>query len=137
VPPKLVETLGRLGSVPSAAIYHEVLRLLGGSLSIVPFIRSNADDRLDAADAVEAELASWVLSHQTSPDAEILAVWMADRVGAKLKVTDFATHVGDLWYPSMDDVLLVADDHDYLKVLILDHEEIFTYSRMEKEALRA
>lgn len=135
MPPKLAQALDRLGALASNSVYDMALELLGGSLSAVQSIRSNATDRLDVSDAAESDMATWLLSHHTSPGVEILAVWLADRVGAKMKAADFAGHVGDLWYPSMDDVLLLTDDHEFLRILVLDHEELFTYSRMEKQTL--
>jgi hypothetical protein len=43
----------------------------------------------------------------------------------------FATNVGDLWFPAMDDIACVLYSADQLLILVLDHEELITLSRLE------
>jgi hypothetical protein len=42
----------------------------------------------------------------------------------------FAANTGDLWFPAMDDLACVLSSAGQLLVLVLDHEELITPSRL-------
>jgi hypothetical protein len=42
----------------------------------------------------------------------------------------FVTNFDDLWFPAMDDVVVLLDSGGALHVLVLDHEERITFSRV-------
>jgi hypothetical protein len=42
----------------------------------------------------------------------------------------FAANASDLWFPAMDDMACVLHSADQLLVLVFDHEELITLSRL-------
>ena len=44
----------------------------------------------------------------------------------------FAANVDDLWFPAMDDIVCVSPSGNQLVVLVLDHEELITFSTVNQ-----
>jgi hypothetical protein len=59
------------------------------------------------------------------------AAWIADRVGARMSFETFVANIDSLWFPARDDVVCVLAAADDLMVLVVDHEELITLSRVD------
>ena len=57
--------------------------------------------------------------------------WIADRLGARIGFETFVANIGSLWFPARDDVVCVLAADDGLMVLVVDHEELITLSRVD------
>ncbi|WP_370948816.1 hypothetical protein AB5J62_15010 [Amycolatopsis sp. cg5] len=124
MPPRLTSTLSSLGVEADRDTLAAVQAELGGSFAALTEIRSQCTAELDAGELEPAELTDWLLAQ--IPESAVRVAWVADGVGATMSFTRFAENVDDLWYPAIDDIVIVDDTH---AVLVLDHEERFTFTR--------
>jgi hypothetical protein len=124
MPPGLITTLNAIGIEPDRERFADVENRLGSFAALVK-IRSRCSAEIDAADLGPSELKDWLLAR--IPESEVVIAWVADRVGARMNLTLFADNVDDLWYPSMDDVVIMDDAQG---ILVLGHEERFTFTRL-------
>ncbi|MFH8625742.1 hypothetical protein ACH4A8_28300 [Streptomyces vietnamensis] len=127
MPPKLHATLGALGVVPDPAVLARVLLLLGGDWGELPRIRRDARFDVDVSeageDALRGVLASWV----SPSEGSLLVAWPADRVGVAMAAAQLAGAIGELWYPAVDDLVVVQERRSgQCLVVVLDHEERLT-----------
>jgi len=131
MPPNLPAVLTSLGARPSREAFDDVTALLGGSLSPLAGIRRNRLAEVDASEFSSQEVMEWLVGLPINPDADVRVAWAADRTGARMKFATFAGRVSDLWFPAMDDVLVLAESDATVDVLVLDHEERLTFSRID------
>jgi hypothetical protein len=59
---------------------------------------------------------------------QVTVAWPAEATAMRMRFDQFADHFDDLWYPSQDDVVVVAERVGAVEILLLDHEEKFAYS---------
>jgi hypothetical protein len=128
MPPTLGAVLAELGVGASPGEFAAVERLLGGSLSGLGDTCRDPAARVDAADLTSREITDWLSGLPVGPGAELHVAWGAHRLGARMSLGMFASHIGDLWFPAMDDIVCVLPGGGSLKVLVLDHEELITFS---------
>jgi hypothetical protein len=128
MPPKLSAVLAALAVEASPGEFAVVESLLGGSFSGLAGIRRDPVARMDAAGLGSQEIRDWLSGLPVGQDAELRAAWIADRLGARMSFETFASNVGDLWFPAMDDIVSVLHSGSSLMVLVLDHEELITLS---------
>ncbi|MFG3493150.1 hypothetical protein [Streptomyces sp. NPDC047972] len=129
MPPKLASTLEALGAESSPEMFDEFVRAIGGSLSDLVRIRHNAEKRTDLSEATVPELRAAVEARLQGAGESVLAVWPADRVAARIHVALLLQSIDDLWYPAMDDLVVIADEPEPT-VVVLDHEEQLTCTRL-------
>lgn len=110
MPHELTAVLAALAAEASPGDFAPAERLLGGSFSGLADVRRNHVAKIDAA--------------------ELHVAWIAERLGAQMNCAAFAANVADLWFPATDDVACVLYSAGQLLVLVLDHEELITLSRL-------
>jgi hypothetical protein len=132
MPPHLTAVLAAVGAQASPSEFTAVERLLGGSLSGVAEIRRDPVARIDAVDLTGQQIRDRLASLPVNPRAELRVAWIANRLGAKMSFETFAANADDLWLPAMDDIVAVLDSGSQLMLLVLDHEELITLSRVNR-----
>jgi hypothetical protein len=133
MPPRLGAVLAELGVEASPGEFAAVESLLGGSLSGLGDARGKPAARVVAADLTSGEVMDWLSGLPIGRGAELRVAWVADRLGARMSLKAFAANVGDLWFPSMDDIVAVLPGDGSLMVLVLDHEELITLSSVNSD----
>ncbi|WP_326691478.1 hypothetical protein OIE63_32965 [Streptomyces sp. NBC_01795] len=131
MPPHLKETLAKIGASSSPSAFEEAVDLLGGTLTQVPEIQRKAGAVADVSRFLSEDLRSWLLAQPVSADAEALCVWLADGLAARASYGAFADVIDDLWYPASDDVAIICRDPGSVAVIVIDHEEKVTFTRIE------
>jgi hypothetical protein len=63
-------------------------------------------------------------------DAELHVAWIAERLGTRMSFATFAANADDPWFYAMDDIACVLYSDSQLLVVVLDHEELTTLSRL-------
>ncbi|MGY1578205.1 hypothetical protein [Streptomyces sp. MN13] len=98
IPPHLTETLASMDAhrIP-AAFTDLLLPALGESLP-----------GTDVSELTTEELRRAFLSYLPDTGQEVLVAWPADRTTAKLPYRAVLERIDDLWYPSMDDLIIVG-----------------------------
>jgi hypothetical protein len=86
--------------------------------------------KIDAAELIHQEVSDQLSRLPIGQDAELHVVWIAERLGAQMNCATFAANVADLWFPATDDIACVLYSAGQLLVLVLDHEELITLSRL-------
>ncbi|MGW0165957.1 hypothetical protein ACWDWT_12275 [Streptomyces sp. NPDC003343] len=130
MPPSLKSVLASLAIEPSRDECEAVESQLPGSFAALAAIRRESIVEVDASELVPSEISDWLASLPIRSDAVVNVAWIADRLGARMSFATFVENVDDLWFPAMDDVVVLLDSADALDVLVLDHEERFTLSRV-------
>jgi hypothetical protein len=130
MPPSLKSVLASLEIEPSRDECEAVENRLPGSFAGLVAIRRESVVEVDASELVPSEIRDWLASLPIRGDAAVQVAWIADRLGAKMSFATFADNVDDLWFPAMDDIVVLLDTAGVLDVLVLDHEERFTLSRV-------
>lgn len=108
--------------------YEAAEERLGRSLRGLPDIRRESAVEVDASDLMPSEVREWLARLPVRPDEDASVVRVADRVGARMTFGVFVEHFDDLWFPAMDDVVVLLGSNEALNVLVLDHEERITFS---------
>ncbi|MFF5502827.1 hypothetical protein [Streptomyces roseolus] len=131
MPPGLTEKLAAMGLRPDPSTLERVIDLIGGSWCELPRLRSNAHLHMDVSEADDDELRS-ALSLLLAESSGLLNVaWPTDRVAAEMTVSSLLDSIDDLWYPAMDDlVVLEVSSADDRLMIVLDHEERLTCTRL-------
>lgn len=93
-------------------------------------IRSESAVEADGSDLTPSQIREWLARLPVRPDEEARVLWVADRIGARMPFAAFVSNVDDLWFPAQDDVVVLLDSREALDVLVLDHEERFTFSHV-------
>lgn len=130
MPPKLTAVLAALAVEASPGEFAAVESLLGGSFSGLAEIRRNPVAKVNAIDLTSQEVRDWLSQLPIEQYAELHVAWIADRLGARMSFETFTANVDDLWFPAMDDIISVLRSGGQLMVLVLDHEEFITLSRV-------
>ena len=107
MPPGLKDVLAALAVEAGPGEFAAVERLLGGPLAGLAEIRRNPLAAIDAAGLAGQEVRGWLCGLPLGQDAELRVAWVGDRLGARMSFETFASNVGDLWFPAMDDVVCV------------------------------
>jgi hypothetical protein len=131
MPPQLTTMLSALGVSASFGEFAGVQGILGGSFSKLAETRRNRVAQVDAADMTPKDITHWLAELPIGRQDALRIAWMADRLGASMSFGTFADNVGDLWFPAMDDIVAVLPSGGQLMVLVLDHEELITFSSVE------
>jgi hypothetical protein len=137
MPPRLGAVLAELGVGASPGEFAALESLLGGSWSGLSDVRGDAAASVDAADLTSGEVTEWLSGLPVGPGVELHVAWVADRIGAQMSLETFAANIGDLWFPAMDDVVCVLHSGGNRMVLVLDHEELITFSSVNLPTPRA
>lgn len=130
MPPKLTAVLAALAVEASPGEFAAVESLLGGSFSGLAEIRRDPVAKVNAIDLTSQEVRDWLSQLPIEQYAELHVAWIADRLGARMSFETFTANVDDLWFPAMDDIISVLRSGGQLMVLVLDHEEFITLSRV-------
>ncbi|MFF3839516.1 hypothetical protein [Streptomyces sp. NPDC001930] len=130
MPPGLAMTLAALGAEGGPEMFDEFLGTIGGSLSELVRMRHDAEERIDLSEATVPELRAALEDRLQGADETVLVAWPADRVASGLHVAQLLQSIDDLWYPAMDDLVVVFTDESAVTVVILDHEEQLTRTRI-------
>jgi hypothetical protein len=128
MPPRLSAVLAALEVEASAGEFAAVEILTGGSFSGLSEAGRDPVARIDAAGLTSAEIRDWLSGLPIGQHAEVRVAWIADRLGARMSFETFAANVDDLWFPAMDDIVCVLHSDGHRMVLVLDHEELITFS---------
>ena len=132
MPPRLTAVLAALAVEVSPGEFADVESLLGGSFSGLAEIRRDPFAKIDAGDLTDQEVRDWLSGLPIESHAELHVAWVADRLGARMSFETFTANVDDLWFPAMDDIVCVVPSSSQFMVLVLDHEELITLSRMNQ-----
>jgi hypothetical protein len=130
VPPRLTDVLTALTVEASRDEYQAAEDRLGISSGRLPGIRSEPAAEVDGSGLTPSQVREWLARLPVRPDEEASVIWVADRIGARMTFRTFVSNFDDLWFPAMDDVVVLLDSRQALDVLVLDHEERITLSRV-------
>jgi hypothetical protein len=130
MPPKLSAVLAALSVEASTGEFAVVESLVGGSFSGLSEAGRKPGARIDAVDLTSGEIRDWLSGLPIGQQVEVRVAWIAERLGARMSFETFAASIDDLWYPAMDDVVCVLHSDGHRMVLVLDHEELITFSIM-------
>jgi hypothetical protein len=128
MPPRLSAVLATLQVEASAGEFAAVESLVGGSFSGLSEVGRNPAARIDVGDLTFGEVRDWLSGLPIGQDAELRVAWIADRLGARMSFETFAANIDGLWFPAMDDIVCVLHSDGNRMVLVLDHEELITFS---------
>lgn len=131
MPPRLTNVLAALAVEASRGEYQAADDRLGMSLGRLPGIRREPAAEVNGSGLMPSEVRQWLARLPARPDEEAAVVWVADRIGARMTFGTFVSNLDDLWFPAMDDVVVLLDSREALDVLILDHEERITFSHVD------
>ncbi|MGW6964021.1 hypothetical protein ACWGET_08225 [Streptomyces zaomyceticus] len=129
MPPQLAGTLEALGAESTPELFDGLPRTLGGSLSDLVRMRRDAEERIDLSHATVPELRAALEERLPGAGTTVLVAWPAERVAARLPVALLLQSIDDLWYSAMDDLVVVTHGPE-LTVVVLDHEEQLTCTRI-------
>ncbi|MFD8012311.1 hypothetical protein [Streptomyces sp. NPDC058955] len=132
MPPGLSSTLSALGLRPDAQALARVVEVIGGSWSRLPLLRGDARYDVDVSEDTDSEALRALLAPWLADDGpSVFVAWPADRVAVEMRASALLATLDDLWYPSMDELIVVATaaSGEFL-VLVLDHEERLTCTRL-------
>ncbi|MEU7070637.1 hypothetical protein AB0B30_08710 [Streptomyces narbonensis] len=130
MPPKLSSTLAALGADSDPDLLEEAVRVLGGSWAELARVRRAAEATTDVSEMSESDLRACLATALSGTSAPVIAVWPTDRAAAGITTESLITAIDDLWYPAMDDLVVIAGTGDHTTVLVLDHEERMTVTRL-------
>ncbi|WMX46169.1 hypothetical protein RGF97_16810 [Streptomyces roseicoloratus] len=82
----------------------------------------------------DEEVGACLAAHLHDLQAGVLAAWPADQVAARVTGAQLISAIGDLWYPAMDDLVIIDLQEGSISVLVLDHEERFMAARLPGQA---
>ncbi|MFI9746713.1 hypothetical protein [Streptomyces sp. NPDC052494] len=132
MPPKLTSTLAALGAENDPDLLVEAMRVIGGSWSELPQVRRSAETTTDVSDMTASALQTCLAAALDDFRSTVVAAWPADRVAARVSAEKLITAIDDLWYPAMDDLVVISAAGDHTTVLVLDHEEQLTITRLPR-----
>lgn len=111
--------LGRFQWISPEEVQHRMAGLrpiLGESIP-----REYAEVReFDGRDTGVSAIADW-LHAQINVDEQVRTIWLADRAGILISLSDFLQFFDQLWYPSSDDMIVESNSNIF--VIVIDHEE--------------
>lgn len=128
MPPNLTGLLDQLGCPRSPDLFSHAVNMLGGSFDILANIRQNATASIDVSDLVGDEVRPWLSGLYPSVNFPVLVAWVADRIAAKMPFSTFVDRFDDLWYPSLDDVIVIWSDGG---VLLIEHSERLFFAHID------
>lgn len=123
MPPGLKNTLASLDTHGTPEAFRAVVESVGGSLEEMERALRLSGSCMDVSD-LSLEGLRGVMS-RTFPDTDrvVMALWPSDGIGAKVNLGDLLEHIDDLYYPGMDDLLIIEEGQGVQILLLLDHEE--------------
>lgn len=125
-----MSVLASLAVEPNRYECEAVENQLSGSFAGLAAIRRDSISEIDASELVPSEIREWLGGLPIDRDADIQVAWITDRLGARMSFSTFTDNVDDLWFPAMDDVVVVVNTGGATDILVLDHEERFTFTRL-------
>ncbi|MFF7971889.1 hypothetical protein [Streptomyces sp. NPDC007905] len=128
MPPCLRETLTAIGAHEGPGAYEAFLGALGGSLARLPALVQRAEVALDVSGLDTDQLGDALRSAAEDAGQDVWAAWPADRTAVRVAYRAVLERIGDLWYPSQDDLVIIDGDD---RVLVLDHEERLFVTRAD------
>lgn len=131
MPPGLTEQLTAMGLRPDPLALERVMELIGGSWGELPRLLSAAHLRVEVSEADTDELRSVLSLWLAESSGRVITAWPSDRVAVEMTVASLLDSIDDLWYPAMDDLVVVeVDTTDTRLMIVLDHEERLTCTRL-------
>ncbi|MFC7973697.1 MULTISPECIES: hypothetical protein [Streptomyces] len=130
MPPRLRATLTALGAPPDPTALEEIVRAVGGSWAELDRLRRTAGRPVDVSGTTEAELRAYLSSQLPYSTGVVKTAWPADGITTRMTAERLLSSLDDLWYPAMDDLVVLHEDANGTSVLVLDHEERLTVVRM-------
>jgi hypothetical protein len=128
MPPNLRGTLLSLGVGESANRFDEFIRLIGGSVENISTFRQAENFAKDLEDCTIGEIQETLGVLLEEASGPVLAAWPSEGVAARIPARSLVGAIGDLWYPSMDDLVVVWSSASRFVIVVLDHEERITRS---------
>ncbi|WP_329576066.1 hypothetical protein [Streptomyces sp. NBC_01361] len=123
MPPRLTATLESIGAAPDLGAYEELLALLGGTLAPLAGVLRQTSGVVDVSEMTLPETCALLRAELGDVEGQVLAAWPGDGVAVRLAPERLLEHFDDLWYPAMDDLVLVGATGEGRKLVVLDHEE--------------
>jgi len=65
------------------------------------------------------------------PQSEVLVIWASENESALMRFEDVVNFYDDLWYPSRDDIWILASSP--LVLIDIDHEEMLSIRAIKKD----
>ena len=134
MPPHLSEVVERLGGEAIRASYDEAVSSAGGLGSLIRQVNAVSDRRLDGADLAVSDVDAWLAGVPIDGESKVTVLWPFDRLAVSIPYRLFRERFEDLWQPSSDDVVVIEHDGDVANVLVIDHEEQFTFASIAGSA---
>ena len=132
MPRDLSAVLAALAVEAGHSEFAAVESALGGTFDGLADVRRDPAATIDAADLTSLELKARLWGLPVARRAELRVAWVADRLGARMSFETFVANIDSLWFPARDDVVCVlAADYEHFMVLVVDHEELITLSRVD------
>lgn len=132
MPPDLSTVLDQLGTSAERDSYDDAERRFGPVHSVVARARAQARVGVDAGDLEPVEVRAWLFDLDVPAEASVVVLWPFDRLGTQMTYRSFVDRYDDLWYPASDDVVVYWDNGDDTSVVVLDHEEEFTFAVLSR-----
>ncbi|WP_225826887.1 hypothetical protein [Streptomyces naphthomycinicus] len=112
-----------MGIEANTTTYNEFIQALGGSLDKIVELTRDSEHSLDISELSTEELQNALRDAIEDVGQEVLVAWPADHAAARTTYRDALERVDDLWYPSMDDLVILDNREEARHIIILDHEE--------------
>lgn len=125
MPPRLMGLLENLGCRASSELHAHALDLLGGSFDAVRQLQRDSSSLVDVSDLDEDDVRQWLFALPVDVSSLVLVMWPAERIAAEVPFSVLVDRYDDLWYPSIDDVVVVWPGGG---LLLMDHEERFSFA---------
>ncbi|MEV6837577.1 hypothetical protein AB0N17_24240 [Streptomyces sp. NPDC051133] len=103
--------------------YDDFLNALGGSLARLAALQRGAEHVRDVADLDTNELKNALRNLLEDAGQEVIIAWPGDNMAVRAAYRDVLERIDDLWYPSMDDLVMIDDRTETRRIIVLDHEE--------------
>jgi hypothetical protein len=115
--------LTSLGSQPEKEAFEEFVATVGGDLSKLREVTRSSQFSLDVTDLDSVDLRRALHSEFKNTQQQVLVAWPADRTAARIDLQAVIERIDDLWYPSMDDMVIILSKPEGKQVIVLNHEE--------------
>jgi len=130
MPPGLNSTLTAMGVDADSALLDSVIDMIGGSWAELIHLRQRSGTATDVSEMTDDELRACLAIRLRDPAADVVVAWPADRVAARMSGTQLLMAIDSLWYPAMDDLVVLRNDASGTTLLVLDHEERLTATQL-------
>src|SRR2546423_1224660 len=131
MPPHLDEVVERLGGESVRAFYEEAVSNAGGLARLIRQVNEVGDRRLDGTDSTMADVDAWLAELPIDGESKVTVLWPFNRLAVSIPYRVFKECFENLWQPSSDDVVVIGRAGDALNILLIDHEEQFTFAGVD------